>query len=65
MGTVAPGSLVRGGDPDVRRGARVQCLPDTLRQRIMILDGAMGTMIQRCRLSEARPPRPAFPAIRP
>jgi 5-methyltetrahydrofolate--homocysteine methyltransferase len=32
------------------RGAR---LPEILQQRIVILDGAMGTMIQRCRLGEA------------
>ena len=29
-------------------------LPDLLRQRILILDGAMGTMIQRYKLSEAQ-----------
>jgi 5-methyltetrahydrofolate--homocysteine methyltransferase len=32
------------------RGAR---LPELLQQRIAILDGAMGTMIQRCKLGEA------------
>ena len=53
MATVAPGSLVRGGDPDVRREARVQRLPDTLRQRILVLDGAMGTMLQGYGLVEA------------
>jgi 5-methyltetrahydrofolate--homocysteine methyltransferase len=33
---------------------RGQALPDILRQRIAILDGAMGTMIQRFRLTEAQ-----------
>jgi len=32
---------------------RGQALPDLLRQRILILDGAMGTMIQRYKLGEA------------
>jgi 5-methyltetrahydrofolate--homocysteine methyltransferase len=32
---------------------RGQALPDLLQQRILILDGAMGTMIQRFRLTEA------------
>src|SRR5437667_5712737 len=32
---------------------RAQQLPDILRQRIAILDGAMGTMIQRYKLGEA------------
>ena len=32
---------------------RAQALPDLLRQRIVILDGAMGTMIQRLRLVES------------
>ena len=36
--------------PSYTRGAQ---LPDILRQRIAILDGAMGTMIQRYRLTEA------------
>ena len=31
-----------------------------LRERILVLDGAMGTMIQQCRLTEARLPRRAF-----
>ncbi len=31
---------------------RAQSLPDILRQRIVILDGAMGTMVQRFKLSE-------------
>ena len=33
---------------------RAQALPDILRQRIVILDGAMGTMVQRFKLSEAQ-----------
>ncbi|TDR31271.1 homocysteine S-methyltransferase family protein [Hydromonas duriensis] len=32
---------------------RAQNLPDILKQRIVVLDGAMGTMIQRYKLSEA------------
>ncbi len=32
---------------------RAQALPEILKQRIVILDGAMGTMIQRFKLSEA------------
>jgi 5-methyltetrahydrofolate--homocysteine methyltransferase len=37
--------------PSYTRG---QDLPDLLAQRIMVLDGAMGTMIQRFRLNEAQ-----------
>jgi 5-methyltetrahydrofolate--homocysteine methyltransferase len=33
---------------------RAQALPGILQQRIAILDGAMGTMIQRFKLSEAQ-----------
>ena len=33
---------------------RAQALPDILRQRILVLDGAMGTMIQRFKLGEAQ-----------
>jgi 5-methyltetrahydrofolate--homocysteine methyltransferase len=33
---------------------RAQALPELLQQRILILDGAMGTMIQRFKLSEAQ-----------
>jgi 5-methyltetrahydrofolate--homocysteine methyltransferase len=33
---------------------RAQALPEILAQRIMILDGAMGTMIQRFKLTEAQ-----------
>ncbi len=35
------------------RPARTQSLMDTLSQRILVLDGAMGTMIQRYKLTEA------------
>jgi 5-methyltetrahydrofolate--homocysteine methyltransferase len=37
--------------PSYTRG---QALPEILRSRIMILDGAMGTMVQRFKLSEAQ-----------
>ena len=33
---------------------RAQALPRILQQRILILDGAMGTMIQRFKLGEAQ-----------
>lgn len=33
---------------------KAQQLPDILRQRIMLLDGAMGTMVQRFKLTEAQ-----------
>ncbi len=33
---------------------RAQALPELLRKRLLILDGAMGTMIQRLKLSEAQ-----------
>ena len=32
---------------------RAAALPQILKERIVVLDGAMGTMIQRHRLSEA------------
>ncbi|HUJ00665.1 MAG TPA: homocysteine S-methyltransferase family protein, partial [Usitatibacter sp.] len=35
------------------RPARIAALEDALKQRILVLDGAMGTMIQRERLAEA------------
>ncbi len=41
----------RPAPPAYSRGAQ---LPELLRQRILILDGAMGTMIQRFKLSEAQ-----------
>ena len=39
---------------------RGQALPAILEQRIAILDGAMGTMIQRFKLTEAALPRRAL-----
>ena len=36
------------------RYTRGQAVPEILRQRIMVLDGAMGTMIQRFKLNEAQ-----------
>ncbi len=39
--------------PAARRTARLQRLPALLQQRILFLDGAMGTMIQRYQLEEA------------
>ena len=36
------------------RYTRAAALPDLLRQRVLILDGAMGTMIQRLKLTEAQ-----------
>ena len=36
------------------RYTRAQALPDILRQRIVILDGAMGTMVQRFKLTEGQ-----------
>src|SRR5258706_15750187 len=39
--------------PIVTRPARLAALHDALKQRILVLDGAMGTMIQRHRLTEA------------
>jgi len=35
------------------RPARIAALDDALKQRILVLDGAMGTMIQRYNLTEA------------
>jgi 5-methyltetrahydrofolate--homocysteine methyltransferase len=40
--------------PIATRPARIQALHDALEQRILVLDGAMGTMIQRYNLSEAQ-----------
>ncbi|MGQ0702816.1 MAG: methionine synthase [Gemmatimonadales bacterium] len=39
-------------DPDPRRAARLQRLEPSLAERILVLDGAMGTMVQREGLSE-------------
>ena len=38
--------------PTTARTQRLARLPDLLKQRILILDGAMGTMIQRYKLEE-------------
>lgn len=38
----------------VKKYTRGQALPEILKKRIMILDGAMGTMVQRFKLSEAQ-----------
>ena len=40
-------------DPNPQRAARLQQLPTLLRERILLLDGAMGTMLQRAGLTEA------------
>ncbi len=40
-------------DPDRKRVERLQRLPALLRERILVLDGAMGTMLQRAGLVEA------------
>ena len=45
--------MTRTSDPDARRVQRTERLPDLLRERILILDGAMGTMIQTYELDEA------------
>src|SRR3954469_21654223 len=36
------------------RPARIAALHDALKQRILVLDGAMGTMVQRFNLTEAQ-----------
>src|SRR5258708_27584847 len=53
------GGCRAGGDgkmdqPIATRPARLAALHDALRQRILVLDGAMGTMIQRYALTEAQ-----------
>src|ERR1700674_4779039 len=40
--------------PIATRPARLEALQDALKQRILVLDGAMGTMIQRYGLTEAQ-----------
>ncbi len=40
--------------PIATRPTRIAALHDALKQRILVLDGAMGTMIQRLRLTEAQ-----------
>ena len=49
MASVSP----RPADPLDRRSWRLELLPALLRERILVLDGAMGTMIQGHRLGEA------------
>jgi 5-methyltetrahydrofolate--homocysteine methyltransferase len=45
---------VKEGSPlETRRAARLARLPGLLAERILVLDGAMGTMIQTHRLTEA------------
>ncbi len=51
LATLAPEPPVQAAH---RGYTRAQALPDLLRQRIMLLDGAMGTMIQQRRLGEAQ-----------
>src|ERR1019366_9150071 len=45
--------LVRGRLPLDRREARIAALKNLLKERIVILDGAMGTMLQAQHLDEA------------
>ena len=54
--TAAPDTAVSPSDatPAVRPYTRGAQLPALLKQRILILDGAMGTMIQRYKLDEAQ-----------
>jgi 5-methyltetrahydrofolate--homocysteine methyltransferase len=40
--------------PIATRPARIAALHDAVKQRILVLDGAMGTMIQRYNLTEAQ-----------
>ena len=40
-------------NPEMSRERRLERFYELLKQRILILDGAMGTMIQRCGLGEA------------
>jgi len=52
--SAAPSSAsLPAAHPPARPYTRAASLPALLRQRILILDGAMGTMIQRYKLSEA------------
>ncbi|HEX9755830.1 MAG TPA: methionine synthase, partial [Gemmatimonadales bacterium] len=46
------GPTARPSDPAARRAWRASLLPDLLGRRILVLDGAMGTMIQGHRLEE-------------
>jgi len=49
----APAPITTDDERDERRRARVQRLPEALRERILVLDGAMGTMLQGYGLTEA------------
>jgi 5-methyltetrahydrofolate--homocysteine methyltransferase len=53
MPASTPPSTPAAAGAGATRYTRAAALPAILRQRIVILDGAMGTMIQRHRLSEA------------
>ena len=48
-----PAPAPASSDPDAGRRLRTAALLDALRERILVLDGAMGTMLQRYGLSEA------------
>lgn len=50
---VRPVSIPMDGQPDVSDTSLLQTLRETLKTRILILDGAMGTMIQAHGLQEA------------
>src|SRR5512139_2664183 len=47
------GAVSAGQDLDARRAARIAALQTALRERILVLDGAMGTMLQGYGLAEA------------
>src|SRR6188472_376123 len=51
MATAAPNSS--GTDLSIARQARLARLPSLLRERILVLDGAMGTLLQRHGFTEA------------
>jgi 5-methyltetrahydrofolate--homocysteine methyltransferase len=46
-------AIAKSRDPIAARPGRIRALTNALRTRILVLDGAMGTMIQQHRLSEA------------
>jgi len=47
-----PGAEARRGSP-FDRASRLAALPGLLRERILVLDGAMGTMLQAYKFTEA------------
>ncbi|MBL3278682.1 hypothetical protein ELP91_28955, partial [Klebsiella pneumoniae] len=54
MNTPARNAAAAAREPVERRPyTRAAQLPEIMRQRIVVLDGAMGTMIQRYKLTEA------------